>query len=376
MRPDLPPAIPPTPAQQLFGQALDLPAPELGAALRHVVEANVDLAALLDIPVDAAAEWSDAYRPPEAPPPIPDRDGLLQQLVADQPDPTTRAIASALLHHVDENGLLTHTIATIARAARTSDERVEHLRRRLRKLAPVGTGCRNRAEQMELRVRETWPDDPCFPVLVRRRLAALEAGMYAQAAASLGIEEEDVAEYARMLTSLPPRPPLAATRPGPAPTATYTITPDPSGFWRVVRAQGSPDPLRRQVVDLAILRQRAFLHHGPDHLRPFSLSDIARVLRRDLSTISRGMPGVVLHAKGVEIPVRTLFALPMVACDFTVAQLRSHLQRIIAQEDPRAPLPDAAIAELLTKQGLGITRRSVQKHRERLRIPAARDRRP
>lgn len=375
MRSDHPPAADPTPAQQLFGHALDVPTAEIGAAVRHLVEANRDLAPLLDVPAGRAAAWCDAYQPPEAPPPVPDRDGLLQQLVHDQPDPSTRAIASTLLRFIDDDGLLTHPLPVIARAARASDDRVELLRRHLRKLAPVGTGCRNRAEQMELRVREAWPDDPCFPVLVRRRLAALEAGMYAQAAASLGLEEEDVAEYARMLASLPPRPALAAARTGPAPTTIYTIATDHEGFWRVVRAQGSNDPLRRQVVDLAILRQRAFLHHGPDHLRPFALSDTARVLRRDLSTISRGIPGVVLQVKGVEVPVRTLFALPMVACDCTVTQLRSHLQRIIADEDPGAPVADAEIAKLLSERGVKITRRSVQKHRERLGIRAARERR-
>jgi RNA polymerase sigma-54 factor len=369
---DLPP---PTAAHRQLADALGVPVAELHHAIRHLVEANVDLAPLLDVPPERAAAWSREYLPPTAPLPAPDRDTLLHQLIDSDPSPATRLVARTLLHHVGEDGLLTGTIAAIARACHTHDERVEQLRRRLRLLAPVGTGCRTRAEQLELRVRDAWPDDPRFPLLVRRRLTALETGRYEEPAATMGLEVEEFAAYARRLGTLPARPPLPPARSGRVPAVVYTIAHDRAGFWRVVGESGQADPLRRQVVDLAIFRQRAFLHDGPDHLRPFALSDIARVLRRDLSTVSRVLPGVVLHSKGVEHPVRSLFALPMVGSDFTVAQLTSQLRRIIAQEDPTAPWADATLAELLSAGGMRITRRSVQKHRERLRIPAARDRR-
>lgn len=372
VQPDARPPESPTEAQLQLADALGVDPTEVGHAVRHLVEANADLAPLLDVPPETAAAWAVAYEPPTALLP-PDRDALLQHLT--QSRPADRPVAATLLHHVGPDGLLRTSLAAVARAACTTVDRVEPIRRRLRELEPVGTGCRTRAEQLELRVREAWPDDPCFPGLIRDRLRDLEAGLYAEVAAATQMEVEDVAEYARMLRALPPRPQLPPPRQGPPPGQRFALAADRSGRWRVAKVAGLADPLRRQIVDLAIYRQRACLDHGPDHLLPFALSDVARVLRRDLSTISRSMQGVTLHANGGELHLRALFALPMVSCDRTVAQLHSSLRKIIDQEDPQAPLADAAIADLLTQRGIAITRRSVQKHRERLRIPAARERR-
>ena len=47
----------------------------------------------------------------------------------------------------------------------------------------------------------------------------------------------------------------------------------------------------------------------------------------------------------------------------------------MGEEDPRRPLSDAAIVQILSDDGLRIARRTVAKYREELRIPSSNERR-
>ena len=53
----------------------------------------------------------------------------------------------------------------------------------------------------------------------------------------------------------------------------------------------------------------------------------------------------------------------------TVQDVQKALISIIAQEDKKKPYSDRVLAELLTKQGFPLARRTVAKYREQLNIP-------
>ncbi len=55
--------------------------------------------------------------------------------------------------------------------------------------------------------------------------------------------------------------------------------------------------------------------------------------------------------------------------------VKDKIRRIIGAEDPRHPLSDSAIVDLLTRDGLQIARRTVAKYREELKIPSSSSRR-
>lgn len=50
--------------------------------------------------------------------------------------------------------------------------------------------------------------------------------------------------------------------------------------------------------------------------------------------------------------------------------IRALIKQLIGAEDPKTPLSDSRIAELLAEQGFVVARRTVAKYREALRIPA------
>jgi RNA polymerase sigma-54 factor len=55
--------------------------------------------------------------------------------------------------------------------------------------------------------------------------------------------------------------------------------------------------------------------------------------------------------------------------------LKRKVKKLIDEEDPHKPLTDDLIASMLEAQGIDVTRRTVAKYREDLRIPSTHQRR-
>ena len=54
---------------------------------------------------------------------------------------------------------------------------------------------------------------------------------------------------------------------------------------------------------------------------------------------------------------------------------RGELKKLIDEEDPSRPLTDEQITRILQSQGIQVTRRTVAKYREDMRIPSTHQRR-
>ena len=57
--------------------------------------------------------------------------------------------------------------------------------------------------------------------------------------------------------------------------------------------------------------------------------------------------------------------------DVSSLAVKNKIRGLIEAEDPAHPLSDARLAELLSREGIQIARRTVAKYREELRIPAS-----
>jgi RNA polymerase sigma-54 factor len=55
--------------------------------------------------------------------------------------------------------------------------------------------------------------------------------------------------------------------------------------------------------------------------------------------------------------------------------LKRRVKKMIGEEDPAHPLTDEQIARILQSQGIQVTRRTVAKYREDMRIPSTHQRR-
>jgi len=132
-----------------------------------------------------------------------------------------------------------------------------------------------------------------------------------------------------------------------------------------------------RVVNHVLKSQREFLDHGPQHLRPLPMVDVADVLGIHVGTVSRAVSGKYMQTPIGIYPLRSFFSGGIeTASGESVSwnAIKAKLQEIVDNEDKKKPLNDDQLAAELTKRGLTVARRTVAKYRSILNIPPARRR--
>jgi len=132
-----------------------------------------------------------------------------------------------------------------------------------------------------------------------------------------------------------------------------------------------------RVVNVVLARQRNYFDHGPQHLKPLPMLEVAEQLGIHVGTVSRAVAGKWMQMPKGMILLRKLFSGGTATDAGEVLSwdaVKAKLQEIIDQEDKSHPLSDEALAGELKKRGIDIARRTVVKYRQQLDIPPARRR--
>jgi RNA polymerase sigma-54 factor len=132
-----------------------------------------------------------------------------------------------------------------------------------------------------------------------------------------------------------------------------------------------------RVVNVVLARQREYFDHGPQHLKPLPMIEVADQLGIHVGTVSRAVSEKWLMTPRGLVPLRKFFSGGTRAesgRDMSWDAVKATLQEIIDDEDKTKPLSDEALAQVLKKRGIDIARRTVVKYRQQLGIPPARRR--
>lgn len=131
----------------------------------------------------------------------------------------------------------------------------------------------------------------------------------------------------------------------------------------------------KAIVDF----QRNFiLTQDESTLKPMRLIDIAEQTKLDLSTISRVRKSKYALIDGNLYPLDFFFLRVRTNAEGETLEhkeIKQKIQELIDAEDKDQPLSDQKIAEMLNKQKLNISRRTVAKYRSEMGIPATTERR-
>lgn len=133
-----------------------------------------------------------------------------------------------------------------------------------------------------------------------------------------------------------------------------------------------------RVMESLIEKQRDFFEYGKDFLKPMILKDIADDIGMDISTISRVTNGKYVQTEYGVFELKYFFSERIQTDsgeDVSNKKIKTRIKEIISKEDPKKPLNDLRIAELLKKEGYNVARRTVAKYREQMSIPVSRLRR-
>jgi len=133
-----------------------------------------------------------------------------------------------------------------------------------------------------------------------------------------------------------------------------------------------------KIVSEIIKHQTQFLEHGPEHLRPLMRQDIADRIGMHVATVSRAVKDKYIQTPGGVLPLASFFSGGIASQDGEAESSKSvklKIQKLIEHEKNKDPLSDQEIADILTKEGLDISRRTVTKYRIADGIPSTRQRR-
>jgi RNA polymerase sigma-54 factor len=139
---------------------------------------------------------------------------------------------------------------------------------------------------------------------------------------------------------------------------------------------------RRQTilkVCYAIIgRQRDFLDHGIDQLKPMMIKEVAEEIGVHPSTVSRAVASKYVHTSQGVFELRYFFSESVQGpegASTSLLILKRRVKKLIEEEDPAHPLTDDQITRVLQLQGIQVTRRTVAKYREDMKIPSTHQRR-
>jgi RNA polymerase sigma-54 factor len=133
-----------------------------------------------------------------------------------------------------------------------------------------------------------------------------------------------------------------------------------------------------KVCYCIVARQQDFLELGIDQLKPMMIKEVAEEIGVHPSTVSRAVANKYAHTPQGVFELRYFFSESVQGPEgggTSLLILKRRVKKLIEEEDPSRPLTDEQITRILQSQGIQVTRRTVAKYREDMRIPSTHQRR-
>jgi RNA polymerase sigma-54 factor len=348
-------------------------------------------------------------------------DHLMWQLNLQTSDPLLREIGAVIVGNIDDDGYLVASVDEIASLGGWDITDVERALDHVQHFDPIGVAARDLQECLLLQLRQLGlAGTPC-ETLVRDCLRQLQNQRIPELAKQLGIEPDEVKAHIEFIKHLDPKPGARYT-----PTESQYVIPDvyiiktDEGYRAVLNEEGLPQlrisPVYRRLLDksgeasdetrayvkdkfrsaLWLLKsvdqrqktiikvatsiinfQHAFLDQGIEHLRPLVLRDVANDIGMHESTVSRVVNNKYMHTPQGVYEMKYFFHSGISSSfgeSVSSVTIKQRIKKIVEGEDPRRPLSDSKIMNLLQKEGLALARRTIAKYREELRIPTSNQR--
>jgi len=133
-----------------------------------------------------------------------------------------------------------------------------------------------------------------------------------------------------------------------------------------------------KVCHSILARQQEFLEKGIDELKPMMIKEVAEEIGVHPSTVSRAVANKYADTPQGVFELRYFFSESVngpQGGNTSLLILKRRVKKLIEEEDPTRPLTDEQITRILQSQGIQVTRRTVAKYREDMRIPSTHQRR-
>jgi len=347
-------------------------------------------------------------------------DHLNWQLGLIEVDERTAEIARHIIGNLNEDGYLTIPLSELCQLAACSPEAAEAALKVVQQMDPVGVGARDLKECLSLQLADLGLENTLAWNIISNHLQLLEHHRFKEVASRTGASFEDVVGAMDVIKKLAPKPGQKYNPEKPAYVLPEVSIAKVDGEYMILQNdEGMPqlrlnpayrDLLRsggvsaearsfirerfRSAVDLLrsvnqrkqtiykvcaciINRQREFLEKGPVALRPMLIKDVATELGVHSSTISRVVTNKYVDTPQGVMELRKFFTMGVENPDgeeLSIVQVKLKIRKLIEGENRQKPFSDNQIGQLLRKDNVFITRRTVAKYREQMQIPGSRER--
>lgn len=327
------------------------------------------------------------------------------------------AICEVILGNLDSKGYLQASIQEIQSMIPAPEENIEAVIKRIQRLDPVGVASRTPQECLMVQMEFFGMDeDPILVSLVTEHLEDLEKHRYKPLARKFKISLDELKGYLDEIQKLDPMPGtnFSSTEP-------YYVSPDVfvyrygDDFVIILNEDGLPrlqmnsfymDSLdaapakdkeyfqekmrsaawlmkslyQRQrtlykVVESIVRFQREFFMNGVTKLKPLILKEVAEDISMHESTVSRITTNKYVSTPHGIFELKFFFNSALDLGDGSQVgseSVKALIKKMIAEEDPKKPLSDERIGEILKeKLDVNIARRTVAKYRSAMDIPSS-----
>jgi RNA polymerase sigma-54 factor len=347
-------------------------------------------------------------------------DHLEWQLGLSDASPETVELANQIVGNLNEDGYLLMTLEELCEITGCTAEQAEAALQLVQSLDPIGIGARDLRECLLLQLKALELVDTLPWEIVQDHLHLLENHRFKEIASRTGATFEEVLKAVDTIKHLIPKPGQKYS----SQKATYvqpevTIAKVSDEFIIIQNDEGMPQ-LRlnagyrellksngvsgetktflrekfRSAVDLLrsvnqrkqtiykvcaciVNRQREFLEQGPSALRPMLIKDVANELGVHSSTISRVVTNKYVDTPQGVMELRKFFTMGVENPDgeeLSIVQVKLKIKKLIEGENKSKPYSDNQLGQLLRRDNIFITRRTVAKYREQMQVPGSRER--
>jgi len=348
-------------------------------------------------------------------------DHLMWQLSLTVCNDTVGEIAENIIGNLDENGYLTASPEELTQEGKYSLDDVEEALAVVQEFDPLGVGARDLRESLLLQLKTLDPQNQLAQQIVSEYLKQVQTNQLKEIARALNRPVELVKRAVDVIKKLDPRPGLRYNK-----TEPRLVEPDVyfrkvDDLWQVFLNEDDMPQLRLsptyrrllardaadrdvrnyvkerftaaiqlmknieqrkhtilRVCQSIIARQGEFLDHGPDHLKPMMIKEVAEEVGVHPSTVSRAVASKYAHTPQGVLELRSFFSEAVNGPEgggMSLQTLKRLVKKMIEEEDTAKPLTDEQIAKKLDEAGIHVTRRTVAKYREDMRIPSTHQRR-
>ncbi|KGG80295.1 DNA-directed RNA polymerase subunit sigma-24 [Caloranaerobacter azorensis H53214] len=345
------------------------------------------------------------------------KEHLLFQLNLTLFDEMDKKIGEFIIESLDENGYLRITTSEIANRLKVDEDQVENVLKIIQTFDPVGVGAKDLKECLKIQLEDRGIKDSYVFKVLENYLEEIACNKLTKISKELGISIKKVQNICDLIKTLEPKPGrgfinssddvkfikpdvtleiidgeyIIQVNDVTAPRLTVNnyyrrllnqaIEEDivkfikcklDSALWLIKSIEQRRMTIYR-VAEAIVRYQREFFEKGKKALKPLSLKVIADELEIHESTVSRAINGKYIQTPKGIFELKFFFSRGVLANqeEISSTSVKSMIKELIESEDPKKPLSDQKITDILRKKNIKISRRTVAKYRDELNIPSS-----